>query len=248
MNKLLIPFFTAGYPQINSTASLVRLFDETGADYIEVGLPHSDALADGPVIQQSSHKALQAGMNLSLLCEQISTLKDSLHKAKLVLFSYYNPLLAFGLTKACTVWKEAGGHSLLVPDLPFEESAELLSICQDLRLNLIFLIAPTSTPQRIEKIARISKEFIYLVSVTGVTGIREAVQNDLSSVIQMIRQVNSQVKVVIGFGISSVEQASMAIKQGADGVVLGSVLLKIMNEDKSFEKMKLFMSSLRASL
>lgn len=248
--KLLIPFFTAGHPSLDSTGELIKLFDQNQADYIEIGLAHSDALADGPVIQQSSHQALTNGINYEILCQQVLAVKDQIKNSKLVLFSYFNPLLAIGLEKVTKSWKAAGGNAILVPDLPFEESEELLSLCEKADLNLVFLIAPTSTEERIEKIAKISRDFIYLVSVTGVTGVRQGLQNDLSNVISSIKKVNPALKVVIGFGIASPENAKEAIAQGADGVVVGSAIVKLLNEnsDPNFTSLKSLIASLREAV
>ncbi|MFN5540163.1 MAG: tryptophan synthase subunit alpha [Candidatus Melainabacteria bacterium] len=226
--KLLIPFFTAGFPALDSTTGIIESFDEAGVDYIEIGLAHSDALADGPVIQKASHQALLNGINTSKLFEQISKIK--VKNSKLILFSYYNPLLAYGLEKLVRDWKAAGGSAILVPDLPYEESEELLSLCSSVGLKLIFLIAPTSTEERIKKIAEISEEFIYLVSVTGVTGARDKVSENLGTIIQKIKSFNPEIKVVIGFGISGAEQALAATSQGADGVVIGSAIVKLLEQ------------------
>jgi tryptophan synthase alpha chain len=127
-------------------------------------------------------------------------------------------------------WKAAGGSAILVPDLPYEESEELLSLCSSVGLKLIFLIAPTSTEERIKKIAEISEEFIYLVSVTGVTGARDKVSENLGTIIQKIKSFNPEIKVVIGFGISGAEQALAATSQGADGVVIGSAIVKLLEQ------------------
>jgi tryptophan synthase alpha chain len=230
-NKLLIPFFTAGHPKLESTNQLILAFAGVGADYIEVGLAHSDALADGPVIQHSSHMALQNGMNIELLFKQVAELKPAKILSKLVLFSYFNPLLAYGLQKALKAWKEAGGSCVLIPDLPLEEADNIRQICKEENLKLIFLVAPTSTPERIKRIVEASEEFIYLVSVTGVTGARESVQNDLTSLIQSIKSINPKIPVVVGFGISNPAQAKKVIQQGADGVVVGSALVKLVENE-----------------
>jgi tryptophan synthase alpha chain len=245
--KLLIPFFTAGFPELDSIESILKDFDSAGADYIEIGLPHSDALADGPVIQESSHLALQNGINIALLFEQITALNGKLANAKLVLFSYFNPLLAFGLQRTVAGWKQAGGHALLVPDLPVEESEELLELCNTHGIKLIFLVAPTSTDERIKKIAELSQEFIYLVSVTGVTGVRGNLNTNLSQVISKIKTANTKVPVVVGFGISDAKAAQEAISQGADGVVVGSAIVKL-HKQKDFAGANNLVRQIRTSL
>jgi len=225
MKKFLIPFFTAGFPDLNSTAKTLDLLSSAKPDYIEVGLGHSDALADGSVIQYSSQKALENGMNIELLCQQISQCQP--HTSKLILFSYYNPLIAYGLDKSLADWKEAGGHSVLIPDLPLEESAEIISLCRQRKLKFIFLIAPTSTAERIREITELSEEFVYLVSRTGVTGSSSDTKLS-SSLVQTIKQIKSikqQLPVVLGFGIRDKLSASEAIGLGADGIVIGSALV-----------------------
>jgi len=128
--KLLIPFFSAGFPELNSTAQIILELHKLGSDYIEIGLPHSDALADGPIIQSASAVALENGLNIDILFEQVSSIREQIQTAKLILFTYYNPLLVYGLAKALQKWKQAGGMGLLVPDLPIEETKEILEICK----------------------------------------------------------------------------------------------------------------------
>ncbi|MDX1919798.1 MAG: tryptophan synthase subunit alpha [Candidatus Caenarcaniphilales bacterium] len=243
--KLLIPFFTAGNPELTSTTQLIELLNEY-SDYIEVGLPHSDALADGPVIQAASHRALNNGMNIEVLFEQLKNHKIK-HKNNLVLFSYLNPILRFGQQRVCKEWKELGGKAILVPDLPLEEAEDLKNLCERNGLSLIFLVAPTSTPERIKRITELSKEFIYLVSVTGVTGVRGKVEQNLQQIVQQIRQTNPSIPVVIGFGISSPESAQAAINQGADGVVIGSALVKLFEENK-FSQAKELLKSIKNTI
>lgn len=243
--KLLIPFFSAGYPKLDSTIQLINLLDQY-SEYIEVGLPHSDALADGPVIQTASHEALTNGMNIEVLLQQ---LKENKPKAqnKLILFSYLNPILRYGLERVCKEWKEIGGKAILVPDLPMEEAEEFQKLCKQNELSLIFLVAPTSTPERIKKITELSTEFIYLVSVTGVTGARKSVEQNLKQIISQIRLTNPNIPVVVGFGIASPEAALAAINQDADGVVIGSALVKLFKEEQFNEADKL-MKSIRLAL
>ncbi len=244
--KLLIPFFTAGFPQLSSTKEILENLSSVDADYVEIGLALSDALADGPVIQSSSHIALQNGMNIELLFNQISEIKTKELKPKLILFSYYNPLLSYGLEKSCRLWKEAGGNSILVPDLPIEEADELKRECAKNGLSLIFLVAPTSTEERIKKIAKMSTEFIYLVSVTGVTGVRETNKNDLSITIEQIKKYNPSIPVVIGFGIGDAQSAKQAIAQGADGVVIGSAIIKLLKDNELNEMTRLLLEIKKA--
>lgn len=239
MKRLLIPFFTAGHPNINSISQIIQAFDKIGVDYIEVGLAHSDALADGSTIQNSSFKALKNGMNLDILFENLKIYKPQ--KSKLILFSYYNPLMCYGLEKVAKCWKESGGQFILIPDLPFEEAQEFKQICEENGLNLIFLIAPTSTPDRIKQITEISSEFLYLVSTTGITGTQKDLSANLSEIIREIKLIKPNLPVVIGFGINNPETAKEALEKGAEGVVVGSALVKLLDDNnfaKAFELLK----------
>lgn len=231
MKKLLIPFFSAGFPELNSTTEIILELYKLEPDYIEIGLPHSDALADGPIIQEASAKALENGLNIEILFEQIHSIKNQIENAKLILFTYYNPLLAYGLHKALKGWKQAGGMGVLIPDLPIEETQEIVEICQKENIKLIFLIAPTSTPERIRRIVEASKEFLYLVSVTGVTGERNSVNEGLKPIIEYIKSLNPNLKIVIGFGINNAQTAQQAIMQGADGIVIGTAFLKVLKQN-----------------
>ena len=228
--NLLIPFFSAGYPSAESIGELIGACSEAGADYIELGLPHSDALADGPVIQQSSQQALAQGMNIELLCQRVSDAHR--HWAsqrswpRLVLFSYYNPLYTYGLGRALASWRRAGGHSVLVPDLPVEEAQILDRAAREADLKPIYLVAPTTTAERLAQIVELSDEFIYVVSVTGVTGSGQQFSPALSALVSAIKQQKPSLPVVIGFGINSAATAQQAMSTGADGVVVGSAVIK----------------------
>ncbi len=222
--KLLVSFFTAGYPQLDSTLGALDLLAPF-SDYVEIGLAHSDALADGPVIQVASHQALQNGMNLSVLLEQLGSAGDFKNK-KSILFTYSNPLLAYGLERALDAWAALGGLGVLVPDLPLEECAHLHALCLERNLRLIFLLAPTSSRERIERVVELSTEFIYLVSFTGVTGSGKSQDPALKEIIAQIKSLKPNLPVVIGFGIKSGTDILSALALGADGVVVGSALVE----------------------
>jgi tryptophan synthase alpha chain len=232
-DKLLIPFLTAGFPETGSLLELAPL--TAGCDYLEVGLPHSDALADGPTIQDASYRAIRNGMHLELLCEQFSQLGAEVPPG--ILFSYYHPLLCRGLRNSLRLWSQAGGRGVLVPDLPIEEAQELREVCGELGLKTIFLVAPTSSPERVRRIAEASQEFLYLVSVTGVTGTQNQLRGNLQATISTVREVRPELPVVIGFGIRDRSSARWAMEQGADGVVVGSALLKDIEAGKTPDKL-----------
>jgi len=248
VKKLLVPFFTAGYPELQSTKKIISLLEEAGSDYIEIGLPHTDAIADGQVIQESSTKAIENGINIQILFEQISQLNSISISSKLVLFSYFNPLLAYGLEKSLADWKSVGGSCLLIPDLPIEESQIVLELAKQYDLRVIFLATLTSTEARLKKTVELNREFTYLVSVTGVTGARETkLSGKLKKIIQAIKIQEPEVPVVIGFGISNFTQVKEAISLGSDGVVIGSALVRLLKE-KNFRESFQLIKSLRTAL
>lgn len=247
-SNLLIPFFSAGYPQLNDTQELLGIFDGLGCQYIEVGLPHSDALADGPTIQRSSQQALSNSMNIQTLISQVSS--ASVSQSKLILFSYFNPVVVYGIERTCQEWKAAGGHSILIPDLPIEESEQVDAICREYNLSLIYLVAPTSTPERVSQIVQASTEFIYLVSVTGITGTSSSgsLDQSLMDTIQNIKSIKPDMKVVIGFGISSGEKAQNAIKLGADGVVIGSAIVQMLEQGIEHQSLSSFIGEIQDAI
>lgn len=240
-NKLFIPFFSAGYPQLESTDKLISLLNNAQADYIEIGLPHSDALADGETIQNSSQIALNNGMNIQLLLQQTAhALSQSDISSKLILFTYYNPVVAYGIEKTIQEFSQAGGHCVLIPDLPIEEIETLYNICQKYNIKIIFLIAPNSPQERIKQIIERSEEFVYLVAYTGVTGSNstQEINQSLADTISYIKTLKPELPVVIGFGIDSGAKAKQAISLGADGVVVGSAIVKLLTQDNYQDKVQ----------
>ena len=175
----LIPFITAGDPDLETTAKALQVLDRSGADIIELGVPYSDPLADGPVIQAAATSALHRGTTLEQVLEMLKGVGPSL-RSPIILFTYYNPILHRGVDKFLQQVKDAGVSGLVVPDLPLEESAGLIKPAADRGIDLTLLVAPTSSTETIEAIARASQGFIYLVSVTGVTGMRTQVQGRVS--------------------------------------------------------------------
>lgn len=220
----LIPFLTAGDPDLATTAQALRRLDQAGADLIELGVPYSDPLADGPVIQAAATRALQRGVKLNDVLGLVQEVRTEI-KAPIILFTYYNPIFYQGVEVFLDKVKAAGVDGLVVPDLPLEESDGLLKAAADRQLALILLVAPTSSPERIEAIAQQSQGFIYLVSVTGVTGVRTEVGNRVEELLQRIRQVTDK-PIGVGFGISQPEQARQVKAWGADAVIVGSAIVK----------------------
>ncbi len=220
----LIPFITAGDPDLETTAEALRILDRNGADFIELGVPYSDPLADGPVIQAAATRALQRGTKLEQVLQMLQTISPSL-KAPIILFTYYNPILHRGIKTFLTQIAAAGVQGLVVPDLPLEEAEQLIQTAASFEIEVILLVAPTSSQDRIIAIARQSQGFIYLVSVTGVTGVRAQIQDRVKHLITDLRSVTDK-PIGVGFGISGAEQAHQIKEWGADAVIVGSAFVK----------------------
>ncbi|MHC5594932.1 MAG: tryptophan synthase subunit alpha [Nostoc sp.] len=229
----LIPFITAGDPNLETTAEALRILDRNGADFIELGIPYSDPLADGPVIQAAATRALQKGTKLEQLLEMLHTVIPNL-KAPIILFTYYNPILHRGIKSFLAQIAVAGVQGLVVPDLPLEEAEELIQTAASFGIEVILLVAPTSSQDRIIAIARQSQGFIYLVSVTGVTGIRAQIQNRVKDLITDLRSVTDK-PIGVGFGISEPKQAHQVMEWGADAVIVGSAFVKRLAEGSPTE-------------
>ena len=220
----LIPFITAGDPDLETTAEALRILDRNGADAIELGIPYSDPLADGPVIQAAATRALNKGVNLDRVLKLVESVSPEL-QAPIILFTYYNPILNLGIRQFMKQISLAGVRGLVVPDLPVDESAELLETAACFGIEVILLVAPTSSPSRIKRIAQKSQGFIYLVSVTGVTGVRSQVEGRVEDLLKQMRQMTDK-PIGVGFGISGSEQARQVKDWGADGVIAGSAFVK----------------------
>lgn len=220
----LIPFITAGDPDLETTEAALKVLDQNGASFIELGVPYSDPLADGPVIQAAATRALEKGTKLDDVCRMLKKLTPDLI-APIILFTYYNPILNLGVKEFLAKIAEVGVKGLVVPDLPLEEADNLIQSAQEFGIELTLLVAPTSSKERISAIAKSSQGFIYLVSVTGVTGMRSGLQDRVKDLLQELRGVTDKA-IGIGFGISNGEQAARAKEWGADGVIVGSALVK----------------------
>ena len=224
-HKVLIAYLTVGYPSIQATLEVVPALVENGCDMIELGIPFSDPLADGATIQRASHRALEQGVTPKLCLDVAHKLRQRVD-APLVFMSYYNPLLRYGLEAFCADSKAAGVDGLIVPDLPPEEGAELEQLTKRYDLDLIYLVAPTTTEERLRLIAARSRGFIYVVSLRGVTGAREALPSDLEDFIIRLRGLTPK-PLCVGFGIATPEQARR-VAAVADGVIIGSRIIDIM--------------------
>jgi tryptophan synthase alpha chain len=220
----LIPFITAGDPDLKTTAEALRILDKSGADMIELGVPYSDPLADGPTIQAAATRALQQGVRLDDVLDMVKEVAPQL-KAPIILFTYYNPILNRGIESFLKQIAEVGIKGLVVPDLPLEEAESLLTPAAEIGIEVVLLVAPTSSKERIEAIAHQSQGFIYLVSVTGVTGVRNQIESRVQDILQQMRTVTDK-PIGVGFGISQPEQARQIKDWGADAVIVGSAFVK----------------------
>lgn len=219
----LMPYFTLGYPDASLSTAIVEAIAHAGADLIELGIPFSDPLADGPTIQHSTQVALEQGMTVRGCLEMVAELRRAGVEKPLLLMGYTNPLLAYGLARFTEKAALAGADGLIVPDLPYEESSQLEQSCRENDLALVFLVAPNSPPQRLAQVASRSSGFLYLVTLTGITGERDRLPEDLEGFVDRVRAW-AQTPLAVGFGISTPHQASLASRY-ADGVIVGSALI-----------------------
>jgi tryptophan synthase alpha chain len=219
----LMPYYTLGYPDSPTSEAVIRAIAEAGADLIELGVPFSDPLADGPTIQRSSQVALERGMTPARCLELTGRLRAGGVRQPLLLMGYVNPILAYGSGRFVADAAGTGADGLIVPDLPPEEAGEVEAACGASGLALIYLAAPTSTPERLATVAARTTGFLYLVSVAGVTGAREGLPPNLHAFVERARAV-ARTPLAVGFGISTPAQAQ-AVGQLADGVIVGSALI-----------------------
>jgi len=241
-----IPYITVGYPSVEATLKVVPLFAESGCDIVELGIPFSDPVADGVTIQRASFYALQNRVTPKV-CLEVAKEFSRKVKVPLVFMTYFNPVFSYGLEKFCDACAKSGIDGLIIPDLPPEEGSELEIITQNHGMDLIYLLAPTSTEERIQLVAEKSKGFIYLVSVTGVTGARDNLPSDLEAFVTRVRRVAIQ-PLCVGFGISTSQQAGQ-IANIADGVIVGSRIIQLMEpEDKPLSLVRDFARELRSAL
>jgi tryptophan synthase alpha chain len=228
----IVAYITAGDPSFDATLKYVLALAEAGADVIELGVPFSDPLADGPTIQRASERALKAGASLAGVLDLVRRIRQS-SQVPLVLFSYYNPILQMGLEKFASAAASAGADGVLATDLTPEESEDYRRILAAHHLDTIFLGAPTSTDERLAKIAACSSGFLYLISRTGVTGAKDALPDDLPALLRRARSV-TQLPIAIGFGISLPSHVSV-LGGLADAAVVGSALVSEIERAPSVE-------------
>ncbi|MFA4030348.1 MAG: hypothetical protein GDYSWBUE_002041 [Candidatus Fervidibacterota bacterium] len=225
----LIVFITGGDPNVEVTIRAVLELADAGVDVIEIGIPFSDPIADGPVIQASSERALAAGTTIQSLLSAVSEIREHTD-IPLIFMSYFNPVLQYGLERFAMDCASVGVDGVLITDLPPEEAGEWIEVASRCSIDTVFLLAPTSTDERVKKVALVSTGFIYCVSRTGITGERERLPKDLSELVGRIKRFTDK-PVAVGFGISSPEHVSAVLTQTeADAVVVGSAVVRRMHE------------------
>jgi tryptophan synthase alpha chain len=242
---IFMPYFPLGYPDLETSIDVVEALAKNGADLIEVGLSFSDPLADGPVIQKATQVALEHGITIKKSLAAVAELRKRGVTIPFILMGYFNPMLAYGLEQFVNDAREAGADGFIIPDLPLEEAGEFQSLVGD--MPLIQMLAPTSPNERMESIARNAKGFIYLVSVTGVTGARTSISDGLGDLILRVRD-HTSVPVCVGFGIGTPKQAKQ-VGALADGVIVGSACVKMIGgSQKPVETAKQFAAEYRSAL
>lgn len=223
--KALVPYVTVGYPTLAQTRQLVPVIARQGADLIELGIPFSDPMADGATIQRASQVALEQGVTIDD-CLAVAAEARRANEIPLLFMSYYNPVHSYGLEHFAQNAAASGVDGLIVPDLPPEEAGELKAACEAAGIDLIFLVAPTSTDERLRRVAEMASGFIYCVSLTGVTGARAELGPQAEELVSRVRR-HTDLPLVVGFGISTPEQVAR-VSEFADGAVVASALLNAM--------------------
>jgi len=226
--KALVAFYTAGDPNLDASKEIFAAIEKSGADIIEIGVPFSDPLADGPTIQASSYRSLNNGTTLKKIIKLVSDIRKT-SQLPVVLMTSFNPVFVYGQKEFVADALKAGVDGVIIPDLPHEEADEFLEIAEG--LDMIFLLSPTSTTDRVKQIGKISKGFVYYISLTGTTGTQESLSSELEAKVEAIKKSVS-LPVLVGFGISGPEQAREAAKV-SDGVIIGSAIVKLVEKNKN---------------
>ena len=245
----LIPFITAGDPDLATTAKALEVLAQNGADIIELGVPYSDPLADGPIIQAAATRALERNVSLDDVLEIVKQVVPKI-EIPIILFTYYNPIYYRGVETFLQQVKDAGVSGLVVPDLPLEEAEILLKPAKAIGIEVTLLVAPTSSQERIKAIAAQSEGFIYLVSVTGVTGVRSQMASGVKDILANLHNTTDK-PIGVGFGISSPEQAKQIKDWGADAAIVGSAFVKRLaegNPETGLKAIADFCSSLKQAI
>jgi tryptophan synthase alpha chain len=228
----LILYVTGGYPNLADSMKVLKTLSENGADIIEIGIPFSDPIADGPTIQESSHTSLMKGTTLKRIMGNLKKLELEI---PIVFMSYLNPLLAYGKEEVLRDMNKNGVSGLIIPDLPVEEADEWISLSKDYKIELIFLVTPTSPAKRRKKIEQETRGFVYCVSVTGTTGVRSKMPSYLNKFLKDIRK-STEIPIAIGFGISTSKQIE-SLRDKVDGIIIGSRIIEAIKNEENLKEL-----------
>ena len=241
--KLLSIYFTAGYPNLNDTVDIILKLQESGVDMIEIGLPFSDPLADGPTIQDSSAHAIKNGMNTNILFDQLKGIREKV-SIPLIIMGYFNPILQYGVEEFCKKCNEIGIDGLIIPDLPMDYYEEnYKSIFKKYEIYNMFLIAPQTSDERIKKIDSISDGFIYMVSSSSITGSKDSFSSEQLKYFERIEKMNLKTPRIIGFGVGNKETFEAAVNY-SKGAIIGSAFIKNLHEN-GVDSIDSFIKSIR---
>lgn len=245
--KLLSIYYTAGYPHIDSTIALAKILEASGVDFLEIGFPYSDPVADGPVIQHSSEEALKNGMSLDLLFNQLKELRKEV-QIPVLLMGYVNPMLQYGVERFCQACAEAGVDGVIVPDLPMYEYEELYQeVFKKYNISNIFLITPQTSEERIRKIDELSTGFIYMVSSYATTGKNLVVSEQTAHYFQRVDALNLRNPLVVGFGITDQASFDHAL-QYADAAIVGSAFVRLLSQKDYLERIPSFIGGIKGNV
>lgn len=243
-DNLLSIYYTAGYPELNTTVDIAEALEKAGVDFLEIGFPYSDPVADGPTIQHSSEKALENGMTLHLLFEQLKDIRNRV-SIPILLMGYFNPIIQFGIEKFCKTAAELGVDGVIVPDLPIYEYETLYSkYFVDNNLSNIFMVTPQTAESRIAKIDSLSESFIYLLSSSSITGGSLNVSTNIEDYYKRIKSMELKSPAIIGFGISSSDNFNKACEY-ANGAIVGSAFVKLLGQEDYLNKIPEFIKLIR---
>lgn len=251
LQSALIPFITAGYPSLKTTKEVIYLLDDIGVNAIELGIPYSDALADGPIIQESSRIALKHKVCINQIINLVKDINQEI-KTPLIIFTYLNPILSKGIDSFIKDIAEAGVKGLIIPDLPIEESDYFITVCNYYSIELILFISPASPDKRIQEILLKAPGCIYLVSSYGVTGLRNKIGSHLFQLIKKIKNTTNK-QIMLGFGISNAQQVSeiMNYNLDIDAIVMGSAFIKMISsscKNNNYQDLSIFCEQLKSSM
>ena len=244
-DNLLSIYYTAGYPELNTTLDIAETLEKAGVDFLEIGFPYSDPVADGPVIQHSSEKALENGMTLNLLFEQLKDLRKQV-TIPIMLMGYFNPIVQYGVERFCTKAAEVGVDGIIVPDLPIYEYETLYSgFFIDNNLSNIFMVTPQTSEERIRKIDELSNSFIYLLSSSTITGANLQMSDNIEGYYKRIKAMHLKNPTIFGFGIKDSATFKKACEY-ANGAIVGTAFVKLLGEDNYLDKIPGFVRTIRS--